>query len=753
MHVFCRNSLVLVSTAILLSACLSEEEAAGFSQSPGETQSTSDTRSDTSEENQISGSVGDGPIVGSTLTVRQNDGTEIAQLESDGHASYTTTVKTQGKYYALTIDSDGGTDLVTNRPPDFMLVSAVLRPSKHSVANINPFSTFAVVLARRMPGGANAENLERAEQTVISALNFGLDSFAATGPMTAAVDAGNVSEMVKSSESLAEVVRRTRDQMRAAGHSVTGDDVIRRLASDLTDNVIDGRGARNTDDRTAAVSTILSAQVLLESMANELHVYGEDATQAMQAAIEQVSSSAPATRLDELAVTAGMISKARIGLAAAYAVDPDPSVLAMHDLVSDIAPGQTSMLVRAAFPANYRNVLDGAANSIASADQETIDLVNNIARTSGDIAAGNLAPTIDGTPATRVKVGSLYSFTPRASDPDNDPLTFSARGVPSWATFDSSTGQFSGIPTMADVGSSPDIIVSVSDGEFSASLAAFQVTVVAENSAPSISGIPPSAVDAGSNYSFTPTASDPDGNPLTFAISNPPGWVEFDAGTGHLSGIPTNADAGTYDGVVISVTDGEFSASLPAFSLTVSAVAGNSPPRISGTPPASVNAGDSYSFTPTATDADGDALTFSVTGLPSWANFDAGSGRLSGTPGDGDVGLYSNISISVSDGQARDSLPAFSISVEAVSLGSVSLSWNAPTENEDGSALTDLAGYRLYWGTSSGSYPNSVTINNASVTTYVVDNLAPGAYEFVATSFNTSGVESEYSNPAVRVVQ
>ena len=159
-----------------------------------------------------------------------------------------------------------------------------------------------------------------------------------------------------------------------------------------------------------------------------------------------------------------------------------------------------------------------------------------------------------------------------------------------------------------------------------------------------------------------------------------------------------------------------------------------------------------YSFTPSSSDADGDTLTFSISGQPSWASFDPLTGGLSGTPGAADVGVYSNIVISVSDGQASDSLPVFSISVEAISLGSATLSWSAPTQNEDGSQLTDLAGYKLYWGTTPGSYPNTVTINNATVTTYLVENLAPGTYEFVATSFNTSGVESRFSGTATKVV-
>ncbi len=125
---------------------------------------------------------------------------------------------------------------------------------------------------------------------------------------------------------------------------------------------------------------------------------------------------------------------------------------------------------------------------------------------------------------------------------------------------------------------------------------------------------------------------------------------------------------------------------------------------------------------------------------------------MSGTPGDGDVGTYSGITISVSDGSETASLGTFSITVEAISLGSATLSWTAPTENDDGSPLTDLAGYKIYWGTSPGSYPNSVTINNPGITTYVVEDLPPGTYEFVATSFNSAGMESVYSTPATKVI-
>lgn len=179
----------------------------------------------------------------------------------------------------------------------------------------------------------------------------------------------------------------------------------------------------------------------------------------------------------------------------------------------------------------------------------------------------------------------------------------------------------------------------------------------------------------------------------------------------------------------------------------------NSPPSISGDAPTEVSTNTAYDFLPLVSDPDlGDTLTFSIAGKPSWANFNTNSGRLNGTPADSDIGVYPNIEIAVSDGMNSASLRPFSINVQATSLGSVTLSWTAPSENEDGTPLMDLGGYRIYWGTVPGSYPNSATINNPGLTIYVVENLAPGTYNFVATSFNTSGVESDFSNPVTKIV-
>ena len=178
----------------------------------------------------------------------------------------------------------------------------------------------------------------------------------------------------------------------------------------------------------------------------------------------------------------------------------------------------------------------------------------------------------------------------------------------------------------------------------------------------------------------------------------------------------------------------------------------NQPPTISGNAPLAVTIGDSYSFTPSASDPDGDPLTFSIDNRPGWASFNSNTGALSGTPTLGDVGSFANIRISVSDGQASASLPGFRIDVSQVALGSVTLSWTAPTQNEDGSALTNLAGYKNYYGRSSGSYSNEVRIDNPGITSFDVDNLSPDTYFFAATAFNSAGAESRLSGEAIMTV-
>ena len=179
---------------------------------------------------------------------------------------------------------------------------------------------------------------------------------------------------------------------------------------------------------------------------------------------------------------------------------------------------------------------------------------------------------------------------------------------------------------------------------------------------------------------------------------------------------------------------------------------GDNPPTISGSPRKAVKIGDTYSFTPTVVESDGDPLTFYLGNQPRWADFNDKTGKLSGRPGPGDVGTYSNIQVAVSDGSSVVYMPSFSVSVTQSGSSSATLSWTPPTQNTDGSQLTDLAAYKIYYGLSEGNYTNQIRINNPGISTYVVDNLTPDTYYFVSTSINSSGVESDFSNVARKIV-
>lgn len=380
----------------------------------------------------------------------------------------------------------------------------------------------------------------------------------------------------------------------------------------------------------------------------------------------------------------------------------------------------------------------------------------------GPIAAhaANSAPKISGTPPTTATVGVWYNFVATATDADGDSLRFSIVNKPGWLVFNTGSGRLSATPTSANIGTYSNIIIKVSDGTTTVALPAFSITVKASSSttnrAPTISGTPPATGKVGVWYNFLPTASDPDGDTLKFSITNKPAWLVFNTSTGRLSQTPTSANVGTWSNIQIKVSDGKATASLPAFSITISgSTSSNTAPTISGTPPKAVVAGSLYSFTPTAKDANGDTLAFSITNKPVWATFSTTTGKLSGTPSSTQTGTYSNIVIKVSDGKGGSaSLPAYSITVSSGSTtsGSATLSWVPPTENSNGTTLTNLAGYRIYYGTSASAMNRTIQVANAGLSRYVVENLSSATWYFTVRAYTTAGVESAASNTATKTV-
>lgn len=890
----------------------------------------------------ISGSVGDGPIVGATVSIYGQDGTLIDKQVSDASANYRLRIKAQGKMYPLTVTAEGGTDLVTGGKPDFALVSVAAQPWVKNV-NLNPFTTIVVETAQRMPGGLTLNNVDLARVAVDRHLNFGLDARVFPNPITTTVDNSNVAMIVKASEAVGEVIRRAHYALRAQESALSADKIIQRIASDLADGTLDGKGAAGTHLRTTAVVQMVSAQVLIESLSNNLRVGGVSATAALDDAIRSIQSGTSNDALSGSVLISGdMISQAKAMVNGARAVDPSVALRSISDALSRLTADSRAADVERILPADASQDLDGAITmAVAGGDAELAAIVTGTLSGVPQDPAANSAPTLSGTPATAVAEGSTYRFAPQAADADNDSLSFSIVNRPSWAAFDAATGRLTGTPQPTDVGTYSGITISVSDGQLSAGIGPFSIAVSNVNTAPTIGGTPTGTIQQGvayrfvptaadqdgdsltfsisnkptwatfntsngtlagtpgaehvgttgnivisvtdgvhtasmspfsitvtavapanyppqlsgtpaatvaedSAYRFAPSASDRDGDPLTYTIANRPGWASFSTSTGVLSGTPRNTDVGTYTGITISVSDGTAAATIGPFSITVTnvndpptitgapattvaedstyrfapvasdpdgdsltfsianrptwatfnattgvlsgtprnanvgTVSGivitvsdgsstasvgpfsitvtntNDAPTITGTPATQVAAGSAYSFRPSAADLDGDSLTFRITNRPAWATFNTATGQLTGTPSATHVGTTGNIVISVSDGTVTTALPAFSITVNSVTTsGSARLSWSAPTQRADGTALgiNDIGGYRIRYGNAPASYSNSVDISSAYTTEHTIADLAPGTWYFVVTCYDTQSNESQISNVMTKTIQ
>ncbi len=374
-----------LSLLLVLTGCLPEDELV-----PGESATTPPADSTTPPsgsapetdivENRVTGSVGDGPIVGARLRVRTRNGDLLMESESSQSADYDLVIKTRGNNYAVTIEADQGIDLVTNMAPDFRLVSAIGRPNSRSISNINPFTTLIFEAARRN-GGIDDSTVTAARYAVTTRYGFGLDTAVLPDPTDTPIDESNVHIIVKTSETLGEMIRRTRDALIVTGANIDGDAVMARLAADLTDGWIDGRGAAEADSRTAAVANVASAAVLLQAMTNRLHVYGFDATSAMDNAIRQVRPDTPAdNNTANIAVPAATLEQAIRALQASKTLSDDPSIDAAIEVLQATAPGTLPADLAAALPADIDLVLEQATLDTAFAPESQIDTINAVGR-------------------------------------------------------------------------------------------------------------------------------------------------------------------------------------------------------------------------------------------------------------------------------------------------------------------------------------------------------------------------------------
>jgi hypothetical protein len=289
------------------------------------------------------------------------------------------------------------------------------------------------------------------------------------------------------------------------------------------------------------------------------------------------------------------------------------------------------------YPNVHFQVSDGSLT-----DSEDISItVNNVGQ----------APVLGTIGNKSVNEGVLLSFTISATDGDGDTLTYSASNLPIGATFNTSTRTFFWTPNYVQAGSYPNVHFQVSDGSLTDS-EDISITVNNVSQAPVLNSIGNKSVNEGSLLSFTISATDADGDTLTYSASNLPSGAAFNTSTRTFSWTPSYAQAGSYSNVHFQVSDGSLTDSED-ISITVNNV--SQAPVLNSIGNKSVNEGSLLSFTISATDADGDTLTYSASNLPSGAAFNTSTRTFSWTPNYAQAGSYPNVHFQVSDGSLTDS--------------------------------------------------------------------------------------------------
>jgi len=284
----------------------------------------------------------------------------------------------------------------------------------------------------------------------------------------------------------------------------------------------------------------------------------------------------------------------------------------------------------------YPNVHFEVSDGIATDSEDITITVNNV----------NRPPVLNAIGNKSINEGQNLSFTVSGSDPDRDNLTFSASNLPQGAGFDGAAKKFSWIPAYDQAGIYNNVHFEVSDGTATDS-EDITITVNNVNRPPVLNAIGNKSIDEGQNLSFTVSGSDLDGDNLTFSASNLPQGASFDSATRIFSWTPTYQQAGVYNNVHFGVSDGTATDSED-ITITVNNV--NRPPVLIAIGNKSINEGETLSFAVSASDPDGDSLTYSASNLPQGASFDSATKTFSWTPAYDQAGIYHNLHFEVTDG-------------------------------------------------------------------------------------------------------
>jgi DNA-binding beta-propeller fold protein YncE len=253
------------------------------------------------------------------------------------------------------------------------------------------------------------------------------------------------------------------------------------------------------------------------------------------------------------------------------------------------------------------------------------------------------------TPSLRLTVPEMQTLNLDITglDLDADSLSFSAQNLPRGAIFDPVTANFTWTPTYDQAGIYSGIIFTVSDGTLTDSRELI-VNVTQVNLPPVLESIGPKSINAGQLLQFTVSASDPDGDLLIYSVENLPAGATFSDAT--FTWTPGFDQTGTYPDIQFIVTDGT---ATDSENITITVSDFNNPPVLAAIGNKDIDEGQLLQFTISATDPDGDQLSYTAKNLPAGATFS--DATFTWTPGFDQTGTYPDIQFIVTDGAATDS--------------------------------------------------------------------------------------------------
>lgn len=296
----------------------------------------------------------------------------------------------------------------------------------------------------------------------------------------------------------------------------------------------------------------------------------------------------------------------------------------------------------------------------------TDSATQNYVLTVVDVPPVNNPPVITSTPITEVNENEAYYYDVKATDADGDILTYSLAQAPGWLSINSNTGLVSGTAPEVDSDTNFDVSVSVSDEEESDSQD-YVLTVKRVNNAPVITSTAVTGVDEGQNYVYQVNASDSDGDLLTFSLTQAPSWLSIDSSTGLISGTSPEVNVDTDYAVTIEVSDGT-DTDIQTYTLTVINIppANNAP--VAQNQSVTTNQDMPINIQLVATDADSDALIYSIVSNPTngtLSSFNSATGQVKYMPNSGFSGSDS-FTFRANDGSEDSNVAIVSITVNPI---------------------------------------------------------------------------------------